>query len=29
MRKISVNQITEIITDIDNELLRMNQLEIT
>ncbi|WP_330202327.1 hypothetical protein [Cyanobacterium sp. Dongsha4] len=27
MRKISVNQITEIITDIENELSRMNQLE--
>ncbi|AFZ52571.1 hypothetical protein WEU38_10650 [Cyanobacterium aponinum AL20118] len=27
MRKINVNQITEIITDIENELSRMNQLE--
>lgn len=27
MRKINVNQINEIITDIDNELSRMNQLE--
>ncbi|WP_241681817.1 hypothetical protein [Cyanobacterium aponinum] len=27
MRKINVNQITEIIADIENELSRMNQLE--